>query len=756
MVSKQAVNISIVIIGFFMLFLIIALPSVIADVPRTFSLQGRLTDSSGLALNGNHDFNFSLWNESSGGSQVYIWEKTLYVREGIFSVDLDASSLNFSQPYYVEIEVEGQTLEPRINLSSSPYAFTIAENLSRNLIPLEHDVYILGNDSERWNKLWIGTGGIVSSGNLTVDTDTLFVDADNDRVGIGTDNPSEAFVGADDLVIKNTADRAGITIVSPTTNWGNIIFANASDPSSTNNYIGYDHSTSLFHIFSGGYDALIINSSTGDVDISNDLDVGGDVNVSGTIYAQALDTGGVDITAENIEAIGNLTVGENVDITGNLTVDTGTLFVDADNDMVGIGTNRPDAMLDVDVTGIGALEVGVGSNASGDRAVALGGAVIASGGRSVAMGYICNATNDSAVAMGYQTLASGVASTAMGYNTTASEIASIAMGYNTLANGEYSTAIGYAANASASWSMAMGYQTLASEIASTAMGYNTAASEKYSTAMGYNTAASGKYSTAMGYHTAASGKYSTAMGRQTYASGDYSTAIGYGIDANGEGTVAIALSDQGAASVTQDHTMAIMGGKVGIGTKTPGVALDVRGNTNVAGNLTVGENVDITGSRLYAPNAIILGNYLAGNLSQVNNLVVIDNLTVYDSLQIGSYSVDEGCIEKHIINTGVVTKYVGIELPNPWCDDNEGCTLKTIDNNTLQYSYGTFWGDGSSIRGFKIDANGYTDVLRSYFSNDPLVVDSANKCRIETNGSKTNLAVVASGNTNCKFSICST
>jgi hypothetical protein len=69
----------------------------------------------------------------------------------------------------------------------------------------------------------------------------------------------------------------------------------------------------------------------------------------------------------------------------------------------------------------------------------------------------------------------------------------------------------------------------------------------------------------MGFYTTASGFASTAMGREIEASGDYS--------------VAIALNDQNGATVSQDNTMAIMGGKVGINTTSPIRMLHLEGTT---------------------------------------------------------------------------------------------------------------------------------------------------------------------------------
>jgi hypothetical protein len=61
------------------------------------------------------------------------------------------------------------------------------------------------------------------------------------------------------------------------------------------------------------------------------------------------------LVVTNLEATAALTVGTTATITGNLTVDTNTLFVDAANNRVGIGTASPGFPLDI----IGASGVGV-------------------------------------------------------------------------------------------------------------------------------------------------------------------------------------------------------------------------------------------------------------------------------------------------------------------------------------------------------------------------------------------------------------
>ena len=66
---------------------------------------------------------------------------------------------------------------------------------------------------------------------------------------------------------------------------------------------------------------------------------------SGSVTSAKLDTN-IDI-AGTLDVTGALTADSNATVAGNLTVDTNTLYVDATNNRVGIGTSSPSALLDV-------------------------------------------------------------------------------------------------------------------------------------------------------------------------------------------------------------------------------------------------------------------------------------------------------------------------------------------------------------------------------------------------------------------------
>jgi hypothetical protein len=148
----------------------------------------------------------------------------------------------------------------------------------------------------------INVTGTVTADGLTVDTDTLYVDATNNRVGIGTDNPSDL------LELSGSTAQPAIRFTD-------------------------EDVAGLYHrVFTPTNTGLTISADTGNVAADSFVRF----DVDGTEVSRVTSTG-IDVT-------GTITA-------DGLTVDTDTLHVDATNNRVGIGTTSPAASLTVEAGG---------------------------------------------------------------------------------------------------------------------------------------------------------------------------------------------------------------------------------------------------------------------------------------------------------------------------------------------------------------------------------------------------------------------
>jgi hypothetical protein len=161
--------------------------------------------------------------------------------------------------------------------------------------------------------LAVATGGtypsserfrIAANGNVTVDTNTLFVDAVNNRVGVGTTTPATVLD-----ILQTVAGNAAVNMSN-----------SSADPAANARYILNNSATS------GG---LQIRSA-GHATEANDL----------VLYS----------TANNIRFYTGGNFRMSVGSTGNILMDTNTFFLDAANNRIGMGTTTPQVRLHVDGT----------------------------------------------------------------------------------------------------------------------------------------------------------------------------------------------------------------------------------------------------------------------------------------------------------------------------------------------------------------------------------------------------------------------
>jgi hypothetical protein len=235
---------SIVLKVFIVLFVLSYTVTAEYTVPGKVPIQGRLTNvSTGAALSGPYNFTFRVYNASTDGTKL--WEENLSLTVdsgGLWSTFLGNNTplaLNFSEDTYIEIEINHDNDPlPRVQLATVPYSkrTDIAANLScvdciggveinestlsgvnaaqlngqssgyylNTSTPFGGDVSgAYGSLDVNASKIDIGilnrsyiedayllNTGDNASGNYNFDSDTLYVDSSNHRIGIGTNTPT--------------------------------------------------------------------------------------------------------------------------------------------------------------------------------------------------------------------------------------------------------------------------------------------------------------------------------------------------------------------------------------------------------------------------------------------------------------------------------------------------------------------------------------------------------------------------------------
>jgi hypothetical protein len=219
--------------------------------------------------------------------------------------------------------------------------FGIINDTAGGSIFLRSDSFLFRNDTDQFyslsstthtfkssgtTRLTVNSTGIDVNGNinvssdLTVDTDTLFVDASEDSVGINTANPSS--YSKHELVVT-APDDGGVTIASAT---DEAAFLDFSDGSGLKNFIRVDHDGDIFgynswgsHFFSIGEGVPKMTINTAGVTVDDDLTVDGNSTFAGDVFLRgtynpysAANRGNITLngTASNIVAFTDNTIGK--------------------------------------------------------------------------------------------------------------------------------------------------------------------------------------------------------------------------------------------------------------------------------------------------------------------------------------------------------------------------------------------------------------------------------------------------------------
>ncbi len=95
----------------------------LAQVPRALNYQGYLTNPGGTPINGSASMFVSIWNAASGGTELVSNSfPSVAVTNGVFNVTVDATTVPFNVPTFLQVIVNGETLTPRQPINASAYA----------------------------------------------------------------------------------------------------------------------------------------------------------------------------------------------------------------------------------------------------------------------------------------------------------------------------------------------------------------------------------------------------------------------------------------------------------------------------------------------------------------------------------------------------------------------------------------------------------------------------------------------------------
>jgi hypothetical protein len=420
--------------------------------PSKVPIQGRLTNvSTGAALSGVYVFTFRVYNASTGGMKLWEENQSLTVDSGgLWSTYLGNNTpldFSFSEDMYIEIEINHDNDPlPRVQLATVPYSkrTDIAANLSCvdciggaeinestlsgvNAAQLDGQAsgYFLNisssyggdvsgtYDSIKVNASKIDTGTLNRSfiedayllnagdnafGNYSFDSDTLYVDSTNHRIGIGMNTPTyklEVLGGVNatgnlttPLVCLNGDCRSAWPTgsgISSAGGWANtssetyssldVNLSNKFFFNSSSGYVGIGTAgptTGKLVLASGGASSVGMALERTTATTAGDLGVldfyngatrvaqigtasDGGVNDSGRIFLWTKPTGGSLTSRMMIDSNGNVGIGTaspsaKLDVAGNFEVDGSDFFVNSTSGNVGIGTSGPGAPLEISST----------------------------------------------------------------------------------------------------------------------------------------------------------------------------------------------------------------------------------------------------------------------------------------------------------------------------------------------------------------------------------------------------------------------
>jgi hypothetical protein len=235
------------------------------DIPKKISYQGRLTDTSGMPLTGDHIVFFALHNAESGG--IMLWSETQTVTadtNGVFSTILGSNTpiqISFEDSKWLGITVDGNPLTPRREIVSVASAFNAMN--ADSLGGLAGTSYAV-----------VGHGHHALNAHDGSPVEALYVD-DSGKVGIGTTSPGNQLhiydgasggtpYGLSQLVVESDTS-ASINFLTPGFHHAGLLFGNPNN--NMQGWLVYDHDLDMMRLGAGGGNCMAIRGLTGNIGI---------------------------------------------------------------------------------------------------------------------------------------------------------------------------------------------------------------------------------------------------------------------------------------------------------------------------------------------------------------------------------------------------------------------------------------------------------------------------------------------------------
>lgn len=317
-----------------------------------------------------------------------------------------------------------------------------------------------------------------------------------------------------------------------------------------------------------------------------------------------------------------------------------------------------------DETSIGAYSSAFGQNntAGGANAMSFGNGNTINGDNAVGIGRSNNLNSTSADD-----------SVGIGRSNSVSTADSVAIGLsNTIGTSNQGYALGWANNISGNLGFGIGDQNFVSVTDGYAFGRaNVVDTNSYAMALGFSNSVSGVGTTAnwaigtsngvtasdafaIGKGNVASNTGAAAIGDSNTASGQYATTIGgRNLTVSGNYSLGVNLDDT-TRTVSQNNTMAVMGGKVGINTTTPNAGLSLWGSYS-----TIYKNVTSSYTVLNTDNSIVV-------TSTANIVVTMPAASSNDGLEITIFqdsatsTADVVCSGGCLVNNSTTSTLTGL------------------------------------------------------------------------------------------------